>query len=332
MIYSLILLTLLGLGIGCKKEVEEVKPPVVVSPPTSTTTPPVSATPVAVTTTPTAVVSYTYTFPEDMATVNYGNVPTPPPGCRIIRVIYKTVSQNPKLPVEPEMITVNNTTFLVRTVTKTIYIYDQQKRLTQQLSEQLLIDVDSTIYTYASNYIIVKSSKLASLSATRYKSIDTLLLNSEGLSQKRPGDYTAAYFDKDGYLSRGEIIKNGEVLRLISQQIKDNNILKVDDYLSGGWGTTAIIYSYHLRHFNLPNPTPFYSRISQDLPTEESISNTGSIYFTNGLKYRIRYFYQFDNQGRVKRRISYGLNLKSDWPYERDGNGIGITDYEYECP
>lgn len=195
----------------------------VVSPPTSTTTPPVSPT----VTTPAPIASYTYTFPDDMATIVYSGISSPPTNCRLVRTTYKSVSQNPKLPIESEMITINNTTVLVRTITKTVYIYDQQKRLTQQLSNQLLIATDSVTYSYMPNYIVVKISKLASLSDTRYRSVDTLLLNTEGLSQRRPGDYTAAYFDKDGYLSRGEIIKNGEVLRLINHQIKDTNILKM---------------------------------------------------------------------------------------------------------
>ncbi len=93
LLYSLLFVTLLGVGIGCKKEVEPVKPPVVVSPPTSG----MASLPI------TNVDTWGNVVPFVLA----------PPGCRIVR-------EEIKYPADiigyiPERMTINGKEFLVST-------------------------------------------------------------------------------------------------------------------------------------------------------------------------------------------------------------------------
>lgn len=328
---TLILLILLGLG--CKKPVERVTP-VVTTPPGSTTTSPSATTtspPSSTTTTPTPsnVPSYTYTIPEDMSTVVYANVPQPPANCRLVRTVYKTGSYGGN-ENDVEQIVINDKNHKVSAAIISMYRYDQNGRIIDEIRKHWRNYNDTISYQYGQGRIVIKSSVVEG--ADRYRSIDTLKLNKQGLSENRRETYKQAYFDSDGFLIRGEIAQNGEFERIITQTVTNGNIQAYSDYLRGSFGTLTKTYPNYAARANLPNLTPFYGRTSRDLPTEEIISNKGSIYYSDGLKYRTRYLYQFDQSGRVKRRIAYSVVLNTDWPYAADVNGIGVMDYEYECP
>lgn len=327
MIYGLILLTLLGLGIGCKKEVEPVKPPVVVSPPTSTTTPPVS--PTVTTPAPETIVSTTYIAPTSIETA-YADVPQPPVNCRIARTTYKTVIyQGPA--IDPEMVTVAGKSLKVSTTIKTTYFYDAQGRLVKDRQEQWLGKTDSTTYQHLPDRIITTRNLYQYSDKKYFTRADTLLLNAQGLAMGRPTAYTRGVFDAEGFLIRGDITKdNGVILRLITQTVKDKNIQVYEDFLAGEYATAILAFTYYPSRPNLPELTPFYGRESRNLPAKTLMSNKGSSIIRDGEQYYMTHIYTFDDKGRLKRRIDAYTRLSTSWPFSADG--INVTDFEYDCP
>jgi hypothetical protein len=326
-LYSLVLLTMLGIGLSCKKVIEEVKPPVVTKPGSSTT--PTSTTPVATTPTTTTPTVPTITIP-DTPTANYDNVPQPPANCRIVRTTYKTVIYQGPI-IDREVITIDGKTFVVSTTAKTTYSYDNQGRLVKDRQERWLGKVDSVTYQYFSDKIISRQNQYQYTEKKYYSRTDTLVLNAQGLAISKPGSYLKGTFDTNNFLIKGETVRDGYTLSLITQSITNGNIQTKEDYQFGETGTIISTYSYYLTRPNLPTLTTFYGKSSKNLPAKMLISGYGSI-AGDGLKYVVVYFYEFDSIGRIKRRIAYGIRLNDKWWYEFDTDGIGITDYEYECP
>ncbi len=326
MLYSLLFLTLLGVGIGCKKEVEEVKPPVVVGPPTSTTTPPVSTT--TTTPAPETSISTTYVTPNSVETA-YADVPQPPANCRLLRTTYKTIIyQGPA--IDRETVTVGGKTFIVSTNIKTTYFYDNQGRLVKDRQEKWLGKTDSITYQHLQDRIITTQNLYQYGDKKYYNKTDTLLLNKQGLAVGKPGDYTSGIFDAEGFLIRGDMTMNGVILRLITQTMKDRNIQIYEDFLAGEYATMISNYIYYPTRPNLPALTPFYGSSSRNLPARTLVSNKGSSIIRDGEQYYVTYIYSFDDRGRVKRRVNSYTRLSTNWPFDVDG--IGITDYEYDCP
>jgi hypothetical protein len=323
MLYSFILLTLLGLGISCKKEVEPVKPPVVVSPPTSTTTPPVS--PTITTPAPETIISATYVAPNSIETA-YADVPQPPANCRIARTTYKTVVlQGPIL--EPETIMVDGRIVTVATQTKTSYQYDNQGRLVLDRRVQTRGKTDSLRYKYSPDSVVVNRDIFSFGDNRYYNWVDLLPIDNKGLVKT---DVGVLQYDSEGFLLKRA---SSDGYNVFTYEIVKNNITKTDYYSGYGWGTETFAHEYYPTRPNLPTLTPFYGRESQNLPAKMTRSVKGSSFYSDGLKHQIVYIYVFDGQGRVKRRIASGTKLSPGWPFEADTYGIGVTDYEYEnCP
>lgn len=266
--------------------------------------------------------------PEDMSIITYPTVPEPPRNCRLVRIVYKGIKYS-GISIDPEVIEINGQIYNVSVLTTSAFRYDQRGRLLEELRRHWRNYTDTLTYAHDEKRVVIYSSLVHG--GERYRTTDTLRLNERGLAENKPGDYLTASFDNDGFLLRGERVQNGEYVRLITQTIVNQNITSIVDYLRGSFGTMTKRYPQYIARPNLPNSTPFYGSTSRNLPDEEIISNKGSIYYSDGPKYRTRYLYQFDQLGRVKRRIAYGVTLNTDWPFVFDEQGIGITDYEYEC-
>lgn len=58
----------------------------------------------------------------------------------------------------------------------------------------------------------------------------------------------------------------------------------------------------------------------------------GSSQFADGPVYQKIYTYTYDKLGRVKRMVVNGKALNQGWLIADDTYGVGVTDYEYECP
>ncbi|MCY7357223.1 MAG: hypothetical protein LH609_07075 [Rudanella sp.] len=145
----------------------------------------------------------------------------------------------------------------------------------------------------------------------------------------RQGIFSTARYDEDGFRVRYESSTGGAVDNYI---IKDKNIVLYDSYLNGGFGTLSIRFEYYPSRPNLPELTPFKGRTSQNLPSKRIQASIGSVLHPIGDVFQENFYYEFDARGRVKRRITYSYLLNPGWRYQTDNGGIGITDYEYECP
>lgn len=91
-------------------------------------------------------------------------------------------------------------------------------------------------------------------------------------------------------------------------------------------------FDYNLNRPNLPVIDQFRGQLSRNLPTKEVWEMHQSSQFPNGPVYQKIYTYTYDKLGRVKRRVVNGKALNPGWLIEDDTYGVGVTDYEYECP
>ncbi len=315
-LYSLILLTLLGVGMGCKKEVEEVKPPVVVSPPTSTTTPPVATTSTSLTT---------------VLLTDY------PPGCRIARTIYKTLSagRDKSIIFDPETVTLEDGRKVeVSTTVIAQYFYDARGQITDR-KQKMLLGSWNFNYTYTSTALYIRNESKRDDEQKSVVGTDTIRLNEQGYILRldsKPGP--ALYF----YNQQGQRLgKYGNIPALFNQYQNGNLIREV--FTGVGYTVNGqrvdmpddlYTYRYDTLRPNLPVIYQFEGKASRNLPIER-IDYSSEL--PSGPVYRKSFTYFYDALGRVKRRITYGKALNPQWGLEDDLYGIGVTDFEYEnCP
>ena len=219
MLYSLLFLMMLGVGIGCKKEVEEVKPPVVVTPPVSTT-------------------------PASPTTAG-----------KIVRIVFKEASKQVFDDVLPEQVTINGKAVIVNKKNETAYFYDSQNRLVLEVLQESPTLIDSTRFYYYPTYVVsagygYKNGKLVG------QLIDTLSVDENGFMKQFSGGNslkrnTQGYFAD--YASTILEIRNGNVTRITSSALEGNgHLILAYDYDStrfppprprNFWGPE----SYHLR-------------------------------------------------------------------------------------
>ena len=302
MLYSLLFLTMLGLGIGCKKEVEPVKPPVVKpTPPTSTTTP----------------TSTTQPAPVFL---------TPPPNCVIAKTVYKSV--NLQGPVrEQEIVKIDGKTFTVSIQKETYYYYDQQGRLITEIFGTTLGDSGRVQYDYQPGRILVDKRYTGSGNQLVTRR-DTILLDNRGLAIRREDYQEQGEYDAEGYL-----IKLTSRIKKETITIENGNSVKYDGDF-GVNGGQRIFYSFYDEKIlnNQPNQKPYYGRSGRNAYTRILIEVQNSTYLPSGKVYEEIYPKEYDQYGRTKREVQYGKKLNSSWPYHFNTNGIGVMYYEYACP
>ena len=311
MLYSLLFLTMLGVGIGCKKDVVEQKPPVVVSPPTSTTTPPSATTAAALPTTD--VASLTAIIPPVLTL----------PNCRIVRETYK--EGEAKTMPNPEVILVDGKKLTVYQLTVTNYKYDQQGRVIR-LWQEAPSDYDRN-FIYKDNLL-----RIINRFTQQDKQIniqqDSILLNEKGLKKYRSNGVSSLerLYDSEGYFIGYKEETRPEVL------VKNRNYTQFWDYTEG---VQTGVYEYDLTRPGLPNKYAYLGKSwpAVNLEVKYTLSSKGSELYRDGPLYVIYTYYKYDQFGRISCRIRYSKDeARSGYPYRQDGGGIGVTYYEYECP
>ncbi len=281
MIDGLVLLAMLALGIGCKKEVEEMKPDETISIPLTS--------------------------------------------CRIKQMVYK--NGNLQLPtIDRENITVDGKSLTVSTKNTTVYTYDSQNRLIKERRLHSVGKADSIIYVYKEKTILVFNYEYDVFDKKYYYKKDTLLLNNNGFVVKKAG-YKTLEYDTAGFLIKS-VFTGGSYSAVVSAE----NIIRIGGYTEGGYGTQGWRYQYDSLRSNIPNLTPFYGSESRNLLIKATTFVFGSIYYSDSDKYKIEYSYDFYSNKQVRRRIAYGTAINKSWPFEYDANGIGVTDFTYDCP
>ena len=269
------------------------------------------------------------------------NPPQPPANCRIIRTTYKhpTIGLDPKssLIIEPETITLDDGEKIqVSFITKTTYEYDNQRRIIE-VSEQLLEgDYRLTKYIYTSTTVMIDTETLAhQISNKPYTLRDTIQLNEQGLISRQRGlgdPYLLYNTDKQPigtsyHPDKTHVYENGNLKEVIENAswIERNGQLTPTDYMLRH-------FSYNIDRPNLPLVYQFRGQLSRNLPIKEVWEMHQSSQFPDGPVYQKIYTYTYDKLGRVKRRVVNGKALNPGWLIEDDTYGVGVTDYEYECP
>lgn len=203
------------------------------------------------------------------------------------------------------------------------------------------LSVDSKAYnlsrfSYEPNRVITHFEGASSLISGPSSINDTITLNKQGLQ---------TYYEDDGREGYTYNVNKQLVGRYLDRPdthtyVNGNLVAAIYYYPTwirenGQWVPTDYQlrqYEYNLKRPNLPVVRQYYGNGSVNLPVKELWSMKSSTDFADGPVYQKVYLYTYDSQGRVKRRIAHGNALNSDWLIEDDLYGVGVTDYEYECP
>ncbi|MGM9509266.1 hypothetical protein ACS5NO_16135 [Larkinella sp. GY13] len=265
------------------------------------------------------------------------NLPQPPKGCKIVRTTYKnpSVGRTGDQLWEPETVTLDDGRKVpVSCVTKTTCLYDNQNRIVEIRSQYLDNQYWLFKYTYTSDFVITYQEY--SGKTKPYIEIDTTSLNDQGLINRRQGLGEPYYFyNQDDQLVDREPDRPGQ-----SQVYIDGNMVEYVVYQSWGmrdgewfaYDRFLQRYSYLTTRPNLPVIHQFRGNESRNLPLKEIWQLESSPDFGTQQVYQKTYTYWYDQQGQVKRRIVHGKPLIGGWLIEDDLYGVGVTDFEYECP
>ncbi len=246
--------------------------------------------------------------------------------CRIVKQIYKnTWLKGSKIDTEPIIVEGRPVNVSTNTVTK--FAYDKAGKLILETVDYSIGSTVKQTYMYFFD-LIIKSTSSTSFQDNRSEAKDTLFLNKQGLSINAHSGLTATY-DEQNFL----IKESAGTLDIKKYIIQRDNLISLD-YTNPNSDIShkQDIYEYLLDKNNLPNNQPFWGSASKNLVTRYTETVLSSETYPIGPVYQIEYTYIFDKYGRVKRRISIGKQLNPLWPFEADPYGIGVTDFEYECP
>jgi hypothetical protein len=275
-------------------------------------------------TTPTGskILSTTYTIPASPETA-YANVPQPPADCRIVKIITKS-STNNESAIEPELVTIDGTTFRIGIGNTTTYVYDSQRRL---VLERRVFQggQDSVRYIYSAGQVVMNKSEYDFYIKGYNNSTYTYLVDNRGYPRNVPGGQKV---DADGFVVGLNAPFDPYGLST-TRIVKDMNIISESGYVSGGFGFTIKKRDYYIARPAVPALTPFINRSSRNLEAGVITSTEGSIYWRDGSKQQHNRTYTFDSEGRVKRELSRGFTLTTDWFTTEP---IYVKDYEYTCP
>lgn len=241
--------------------------------------------------------------------------------------------------VDPELVTLEDgTKQQVSKITTTTYTYDQQGRISKVREDLLGGDYRIISYSYTSTALYIVRESLANLVSNQVSvTYDTLPLNERGLITRSIGPLHGPLVLS--YNANDQVICDVGDIPVQTYEYTNGNLIQRYEnayYVqrNGQWVPTDYLlkqYQYELGKPNLPLIYQFEGKLSRNLPVEELWQMQQSAEFPNGPVYRKVFLYQYDQQGRVARRISHGKALRADWLIEDDTYGLGVTDYQYEC-
>jgi hypothetical protein len=300
-LYSLVLLTMLGIGLSCKKVIEEVKPPVVTKPGSSTT--PTSTTPVV--------------MAPDLINKN----------CRyplqnlIVKVVTWEESGQVFKDIPPKEFEIGGKKRMLNRKRETSYIYDTNRKLVMEFNIYSDPAFDTVRYTYTSNYFSRHVSYYFNKKLARVQK-DSVSLDRNGFPLKT--------FD-------GENILYGIDGYIISISSKDNKSLNVKNgnitkrIISALEGSGNIIISYDYDSTQIMLPTPFIGYSSKNQVLQETISLDGPAPYYLGDVYKNIYEYKISNPNSAYSVAKYGIRLEPNytiWPFDTKPT---VTEYHYQC-
>lgn len=269
-------------------------------------------------------------------------VPKSPADCRIIATVYKTTTKDresgPKYDEETIVLSDGSVSKISR-VLNTFYNYDEQGRIVEQNEKWPNGDYRLTKFNYFSDRLITSTELLASLvSSTLRTTKDTISLYPNGFwSGALRFGLSDLRYNQDGQRTGGGLSVNrpaGDSCRYENGNCVEKIQSPFWQFSNGRWFPTdylLITYRYDLNRTNIRPFLQFEGKPSRNLPLTEHWETKASSQFPDGLVYQKAYLYTFDQYGRVIRRIAHGKTLYRGWLIEDDYNGVGVTDYMYEC-
>lgn len=292
-LYSLLFLTMLGVGIGCKKEVEPVEDL------QSSVYPPGCQ-----------IAQVLYKTPingRDISKLSGFEFVTPEGGGRIQ---VATISSTTNTYDSQKRITKEYGQYL-GTIRMTLYTYGntliKYDSYTKSGSNFPYVEIRDTTQLNEQGYLVPRYGKSSTSSYTYNKDgqiIDRYSSN--------PDAHPVSTYE------------NGNLIRDITEVGLSYNNGKYTAFEA-----RAKTYKYDLTRPNMPVIYQYFGKASRNLPIEE----TAYAADLGGAVYRRTFTYTFDEWGRVKRRLAYGQRLNASWPFEDDPGGIGVLDYQYQgCP
>ena len=233
--------------------------------------------------------------------------------CRIVKETTKRVDGFVK--DTPETILVEGKSFIINTQSIQEFQYDDAGRIVRR-DNKVKTDFWTT-YSYAPNEITEVARAIHEPDGV--VNITTKIpLNAQRLDARFQYDTEGYPIDSLNY--KGELISKR----------KDGNIVESRESIHGGIITDT--YTYDLSKPNLPNIYPFKGKQNRNLVMQNIGTSFDIPLWQPGELYRINTYYNFDQYGRVKRKIQYLRNdYNSGYPYVSSEGEIIVTDYEYEC-
>ena len=239
------------------------------------------------------------------------------------------VGWRPKDTTTKETIQAGGKSYDVMLARESIFSYNTQGRLMKE--ERNIVPYMTPGIPYTVTYTYMPTALYIRRVSAKWAEGDTLFVNSQGLVD-RGEDGFIYHYDEQGYFTNATT-KTGDIQFL---SIRDNNknevMLKTLSPYNGEKQTQT--FTYDLSKSNLPNKYPFYGKNSPNLPTKHLLEVNQSVIFPVGGLFKIDTYYQFDKYGRVSREIAVETHLVPEQQYGQYVHlgGIGVTDYQYECP
>lgn len=304
---AILLLLVVGLSLSCRPKPEPVKP-VVTPPPSSTTASPPSITVVE---------------PPISSTA-----PLPPEGCLVTRIIYKAVVRVAPV-VSEEMVSADGTTYTVALKSDTRYVYNAQKRLTNEIIRYPTGSIDSVDYRYEVSRIYIRKRAFGpGLKTISYTQLDTIRLNAQGWAENKDSYYKRAEYNAQGYLFRF-YTQTGRVA--LENFMEKGNLKERYNYYTGEEGNLFEYMTYDTTRPDIPHPLPIYGKPNRNLLLVTRLQAQKSYIYPNDRDiYRLDHFYGYDQRGLVRQLIRRATSTGFDLSW--DSGGVGVFTYEYACP
>lgn len=245
--------------------------------------------------------------------------------CRIVRERYQ-VKWRPSVTNKKETVVVNGKPYDVMFARESTYHYDVQGRIVKEVHNMAPYATPSVPYTVTYSYssgVIYRNSL-----SSKWNEQDTIIINRKGLLNSDGGFYY--HYNDEDFMTHITLV-SGDTRYLITYDTNKNAVkAQTLDPFEGRTQTN----SYDLTKFALPNKYIFYGKRSINILTKSIYQIDQSSQFPVGVIYTINNYYNFDKYSRVSRQISIEEHKVPDQQYGQyiHPGGIGVTDYEYECP
>ena len=245
--------------------------------------------------------------------------------CRIVKEIYQ-VGWRPEATSTKETVHVDGTSYDVMLARESTFSYDTQGRIIKE--EHKLAPYFTPGINYTITYAYTPAAVFKRSLSARWDERDTIRLNQQGLISQYAG--LSRYYDDEGYAKYAISLLGNRKLQWMYDTLKNTvKIQTIDPYEA-----RTQTYLYDIEKKKVPNRYPFYGKIGPNLCTKYTFQVDKSTAFPTGILVAIDYRYTFDKYERVSREIAIETHFVPPQQYGQYiyAGGVGVTDYQYDCP